>query len=74
MAVASPLKSPLRSPFKVKYTEEQERVLTRILITDDNIWKSKKVLLELMSTDPFNKVPLRTLVSLRTKIGVRIIT
>lgn len=64
----SPLKSPLRSPVKMKYSLEEEKILKRLIMTDD-VLKSKKGLLNLMQQEPFNRVPEWTIVSLRTKIA-----
>ncbi|XP_025412572.1 uncharacterized protein LOC112685030 [Sipha flava] len=62
------LKSPLKFPHKVKYSAEEELILRRLVLTNDPILSSFDNILKLLKTLPFNEVPTRSVISIRTKV------
>jgi len=58
----------LRSPTKLKYSSEEEKVLSRLILTKADIINTREGLDLPLKQSPFNKVPNRSLGSLRNKI------
>jgi len=58
----------IKAPTKLKYSSEEEKVLTRLILTKADIINTTEGLNLLLKQSPFNKVPNPSLVSLRTKI------